>query len=114
MSIPNSADPTPRVFAFVLALNNITVLDATNPERHEVSIRLDIGGAAIRPREMVFAPNSATAYVRSDNARDVMEILINDDPPLGVDPLENDYRPALAELGAGGGPALDCTADRGS
>lgn len=105
MSIPGAEDPSPRVFAFVLALNNLTVLDATHPQRHEVSIRLDIGGSAIRPREIVFAPNSATAYVRSDNARDVLEILINADPPLGVDPMENDYRPALAELGAGGGPA---------
>lgn len=105
MTIPGAEDPTPRVFAFVLALNNITVLDATYPDRNEVSIRLDVGGAAVHPRELVFAPNSATVYVRSDNARDVLEILINSDPPLGIDPLENDYRPALAELGAGGGPA---------
>lgn len=105
MSIPGADDPTPRIFAFVLAINNVTVLDATFPERHEVSIRLDIGGSAIRPREVVFAPNTATAYLRSDNARDVLEILINADPPVGSDPLANDYRPALSELGAGGGPA---------
>jgi hypothetical protein len=105
MAIPGADDPTPRIFAFVLALNNLTVLDATYPERHEVTIRLDQAGAAVRPREMVFAPNTATAYLRSDNARDVLEIIIGADPPVGNDVLQNDYRPALAELGAGGGPA---------
>jgi hypothetical protein len=35
----------------------------------------------------------------------VLEIIISADPPVGSDPLQNDYRPALAELGAGGGPA---------
>ncbi len=105
MAIPGAEDPTPRVFAFILALNNLTVIDATYPERSEVSIRLDQAGASVRPREMVFAPNTATAYLRSDNARDVLEILINYEPPNEEDPLDNDYRPALAELGAGGGPA---------
>lgn len=105
IAIPGSDDPTPRIFAFVLALNNVTVLDATYPERREVSIRLDIGEEAVRPREMVFAPSTATAYLRSDNAHDVLEILLNPDPPVGTDPLQNDYRPALAELGAGGGPS---------
>ena len=105
MAIPGAEDPTPRIFAFVLALNNLTVIDATYPERNEVSIRLDLDGAAVRPREMVFAPNTATAYLRSENARDVLEILINYEAPSADDPFDNDYRPALAELGAGGGPA---------
>ncbi|MEM9489815.1 MAG: hypothetical protein AAGC55_11755 [Myxococcota bacterium] len=105
MVIPGSPDPTPRTFAFVLAPNNVTVLDTTYPDRREVSIRLDLGGATVRPRELVFAPNTATAYLRSDNANDVLEILISDDPPLDGDTNDNDYRPALAELGAGAGPA---------
>jgi hypothetical protein len=105
MSIPGAEDPTPRIFAFILAVNNLTILDATYPERNEVSIRLDIADTTVRPREMVFAPNTATAYLRSDNARDVLEILINYEPPSAEDPNDNDYRPALAELGAGGGPA---------
>ncbi|MBW2278007.1 MAG: hypothetical protein JRF63_10970, partial [Deltaproteobacteria bacterium] len=105
MAIPGADDPTPRVFAFVLALNNLTMIDVTYPSRNEVSIRLDIDGAAVRPREMVFAPNTATAYLRSDNARDVLEILINYEAPNPESENDNDYRPALAELGAGGGPA---------
>lgn len=105
MSIPGADDPTPRIFAFVLALDNVTVLDATYPERNEVSIRLDIGDTAVRPREMVFAPGSATVYLRSDNARDILEIFLNPDDPAGSTPDQNDYRPVLAELGAGGGPA---------
>jgi hypothetical protein len=105
MVIPGAEDPTPRIFAFVLSPGNVTVLDATYPERREVSIRLDVTGAAVRPRAVVFAPNTATAYLRSDNARDVLEVFINYDPPSPSDPNDNDYRPALAELGAGGGPA---------
>jgi len=49
----------------------------------------------------VFAPNTASVYVRSDNARDVLQVLL--EPSVG-DPTGNDYRPLLAELGAGGGP----------
>jgi len=105
MVIPGATDPTPRVFAFVLALNNITIIDATYPARNEVSIRLDSAGVNVRPREIVFAPNSSSAYLRSDNARDVLEILLNYDPPGTQDPNDNDFRPALAELGAGAGPA---------
>jgi hypothetical protein len=105
MVIPGAADDTPRILAFVLAQNNVTVLDATHPERREVSIRLDLGGEPVRPRELVFAPGTATAYLRSDNARDVLEILIQAEPGVVGDEDDNDYQPALAELGAGGGPA---------
>jgi hypothetical protein len=102
MVVPNSADPDPRTFAFVLASDNLTVLDATHPERPDISIRLDLGSTAVVPREVVFAPNSASAYVRSDNARDVLQVLLVADPPASAD--GNSYRPLLAELGAGGGP----------
>ncbi len=105
MAIPGADDPTPRTFAFVLAANTITILDATYPERAEVSVRLDTTGSNVRPRELVFAPNTATAYLRSDNARDVLAILLGFDPPSPDRPEDNDYRPALAELGAGGGPS---------
>jgi hypothetical protein len=105
MRIPGAEDDTPRVLAFVLAQNNLTMFDATHPERREVSIRLDLGGEPVQPRELVFAPGTATAYLRSDNARDVLEILIQGEPGVAGDERDNDYQPALAELGAGGGPA---------
>lgn len=105
MIIPGAEDDTPRILAFVLAQNNLTMFDATHPERREVSIRLDLGGAPVQPRELAFAPGTATAYLRSDNARDVLEILIQAEPGVVSDERDNDYQPALAELGAGGGPA---------
>jgi len=105
MAIPGAEDPTPRVFAFVLALNRVTVVDATHPTRDEVTIRLDEAGASVDPREVVFAPNAATAYLRSDGARDVLEVVIGFDPPAADRANANDYRTVLAELGAGGGPA---------
>ena len=101
---PGSTDPTPRTFAFILSANNLTVLDATHPDRHEVSIRLDLGGAAVIPREVVFAPNTASAYVRSDHARDVLQVLLEGEPPNPNELHDNDFRAVVAELGAGGGP----------
>jgi len=104
MVVPGSSDPTPRTFAFILSANNLTVLDATHPDRHEVSIRLDLGGAPVVPRQVVFAPNSASAYVRSDNARDVLQVLLEAEPPDPTVRNANDFRAVVAELGAGGGP----------
>lgn len=102
MVVPGAEDPTPRTFAFVLSSNNLTLLDASHPGRREVSIRLDLGGQPVLPREVVFAPNTSSAYVRSDNARDVLQVLIEAVPP--ATPESADYKPLLAELGAGGGP----------
>ncbi|MCP4446781.1 MAG: hypothetical protein GY811_15750 [Myxococcales bacterium] len=107
MRIPGAEDQSPRVFACILAENTLTLLDATNPKRREVTIRLGTGsedaGSAIRPRELVFAPNTGTAYLRSDNATDVLSVLLNGEAQESE--LDNDYQPALAELGAGSGPA---------
>ena len=102
MIVPGSEDPTPRTFAFVLSSNNLTLIDANHPEKREVSVRLDLGGQAVIPREVVFAPNTSSAYVRSDNARDVLQVLIQATPPETSD--HADFKPLLAELGAGGGP----------
>ena len=101
--VPGAADPTPRTFAFVLAADNLTVLDATHPERREVSIRLDLAGAPVIPREVVFAPKTASAYVRSDNAADVLQVLLEGTVAAGAG--GNDFRPNLAQVGAGGGPS---------
>jgi hypothetical protein len=102
MVVPGAADATPRTFAFIMSQNTLTILDASHPDRRDVSIRLDLGGTAVIPREVVFAPNTASAYVRSDNARDVLQVLLQPDEPQTPD--GNDFRPQLAELGAGGGP----------
>jgi len=102
MIVPGAADGTPRTFAFVLSQNNLTMLDATNPTRREVSIRLDLGGQPVTPREIVFAPNTSSAYVRSDNARDVLQVIVESAAQETDDAA--DFRPLLAELGAGGGP----------
>jgi len=103
--LPGSADPTPRSFAFILSASTLTVLDATHPDRHEVSIRLDLGGTPVVPRQVVFAPGSASAYVRSDRARDVLQVALEPQPPDPTDPGDNDFRAVVAELGAGGGPS---------
>jgi hypothetical protein len=105
MAIPGADDPSERIFAFVLARNVVTIVDASHPDRDEVSIRLDGAGSNVLPREMVFAPNTATAYLRSDGARDVLELVLMPDPPDEANPTANDYRPLLAELGAGGAPS---------
>jgi hypothetical protein len=98
--VPGTGEP--RTFGFILSSNNLTVLDVTHPERREISIRLDLGGPAVIPKEVVFAPKTASAYVRSDNARDVLQVIL--EKATQETPEANDYRPVLAELGAGGGP----------
>jgi hypothetical protein len=105
MQVPGAPDQTPRIFAFVLSLDTLTVIDATYPERNEASIRIGGTGDGVRPRAIVFDPASATAYLRSDNARDVLEVLIRHQAPSERNPRDNDFRPAVAELGAGAGPA---------
>jgi len=105
IAIAGAADPTPRTFAFVLAEDDLTVFDATHADRDDISIRLDTagqGGQSVTPREIVFAPASASAYVRSDNASDVLQVILEPLPPAMPD--ANDYLPQLAELGAGAGP----------
>ena len=106
MAIAGADDASERVFAFILATNVVTVVDASHPLHNEVSIRLDVAGTGtVVPRELVFAPATATAYLRSDGARDILELELVADPPAGTGPTENDYQPLLAELGAGGGPS---------
>ncbi len=117
MAIPDAEDPTPRTFAFVLAPGSVTVLDATYPKRREVTVRLSLGsggtgggtgtGATVTPREVVFAPGACAAYLRADGARDVLQILLSFEAPTNPSPdtNDNDFQPALAELGAGGAPA---------
>jgi len=105
MSIPNADDPSPRTFAFVFSHNVVTVVDASHADRNEVSLRLDAAGASVDPREVVFAPASQTAYLRSDGARDVLQVTLEADAATPGDAHSNDYRPLLAELGAGGGPS---------
>lgn len=103
MAVAGATDPSPRTFGFVLSANTVTVLDVTHPRRREISIRLDTAGTNVMPQEIVFAPNTASAYVRSDGAGDVLQVLLQ--PTLPTAPEGNDYHPVLAELGAGGGPS---------
>ena len=103
--IPGAPDTQPRTFAFVLAPGSVTVIDTTNPTRNEVSVRLEGTGEDVLPREIVFDTASAIAYLRSDNARDVLEILIRHEPPSPDDANDNDFHTVLSELGAGGGPS---------
>jgi hypothetical protein len=109
MVVPDATDITPRTFAFVLAPGAVTVLDATYPERREVTVRLsldgDVTGATVTPREVVFAPAACAAYLRADGARDVLQILLSFEAPTAGEVNDNDFQPALAELGAGGAPA---------
>lgn len=104
MAIPGAADPAERIFAFILARNVLTVVDASHPDRDEVSIRLDGAGTNVLPQELVFAPNTATSYMRSDGARDVLEVVLTPDV-VGPSAAANDFHPVLAELGAGGAPS---------
>jgi hypothetical protein len=106
MIVPGAPDATPRTFAFVMAPSSVTVLDATHPARREVTVRLSLDAQAlVTPREVVFAPAAGAAYLRADGARDVLQILLAFEAPTPGVADDNDFQPALAELGAGGAPA---------
>ncbi len=95
----------PRTLAFVLAEDTVTLLDTNHPMRDEVSLRVGGTGDEVMPRELAFEPDVGVAYLRSDGARDVLEIDLRPRERGEDDERTNDFRPALAELGAGGGPA---------
>lgn len=92
-----------RTMAFVFAPNTLTILDATRPRSREITVRLSLSSGIVRPRELAFAPQAGAAYLRADGARDVLQVLLSAEPPS--DPSDNDFRAALAELGAGAAPA---------
>lgn len=102
MTIPGT-DAPPRTLAFVLAADAVTILDASSPQTREVTIRLSLDGAGITPRELAFAPRTGSAYVRADGASDILEIVMSAEEPRDAE--DNDFQPALAELGAGAAPA---------
>jgi hypothetical protein len=99
------SDAPPRTFAFVLAEGQLAVIDTEHPTRRDISIRLDGVGERVLPREIVFEPDAGLAYLRSDGARDVLEIELVSRAIRAGDAQGNDFLPVLAELGAGGGPA---------
>jgi hypothetical protein len=101
-SVAGAEDPSPRTFAYVLAPNDLTVLDASHPDRREISMRLDAAGQSVTPQQIVFAAHAPIAYVRSDGAADILQVVL--EPVPSAENNGNDVRPLLAELGAGGGP----------
>ena len=105
MVVPGDPDGTPRVFAFVLAPGTVTMLDVTRPKLREVSLRLTTTGETVAAEELVFAPQAGAAFIRASGARDVLAVQLSYEAPRADIPDDNDVRPSLAELGAGGRPA---------
>jgi hypothetical protein len=104
ITIPGATDVTPRTLAFVFSPNLVTILDASHPDRSEISVRLTTSStdATVTPLELAFAPGAGTAYLRADGARDVLQIVLSAVTP-GAD--GNDFHPSLTELGAHAAPA---------
>ncbi len=108
--VPHGApdtDQDPHTFAFIFAPNTLTILDATHPDRREVTIKLASPGtsAIVTPQELVFAPKASAVYLRADGARDVLSVGLEYQAPNAMLGDTNDYRPSLMELGAGAAPA---------
>ena len=103
MVVPGAADPTPRTFAFILSANNLTVLDADAPRSPR---DLD------PPRPRRPAGDAARGRVRAEHRERVRAQRQRARRAPGLarprharrTPTDNDFRPQLAELGAGGGP----------
>ena len=105
MAISQDPSGRDRTLAYVLARDTLTIFDADAPDRREISLRLDTGDADLLPREMVFVPGASTAYLRSENARDIFEISLSYQEETTGSDDDNDFRAVISEVGAGGTPA---------
>jgi hypothetical protein len=94
----------PRTLAAVFATGYITLLDVTNPERSEVTIRLTLPEMTqeIVGQEMVFVDEAGTAYLRASNTNDIYAFTLTARQP--EDEVQNDFQVSINTLAAGSSP----------
>ena len=100
LAIP-AGGPATRSLAVALARNYLTFVDLGHPERAEITVPLVPGDSTITvtPRQIVFAPDSATAFVRADGSADVFGISLEARVP--VDATQNDFFPRINQPSSG-------------
>ncbi len=104
-SPPMPVNGTPRRLAVVLSDAYVTLLDLTNPQRSEITVRLTLpeDPRAIRPAQLLFDPDQSTVYVRAEASNDIYALRLVPVTPDG--PAANDFRPTINQLAAGRNPS---------
>ena len=104
-SPPMPINGTARTLAVVLSDAYVTLIDLTNPQRAETTVRLTLpeDARAIRPAQLLFDPEQSTVYARAEQSNDVYALRLAPVTPDGPD--SNDFRPTINQLAAGRNPS---------
>ena len=87
---PAMAAPAPsgakRTLAVVQAVNQLTLLDMTNPARAEITVPLAKleGSAQVTPHEVLFSKSTGTIFVRGQGSADVYALRLTAKKPSGA------------------------------
>jgi hypothetical protein len=102
---PDGSLGTPRTLAVVFAEGYLTFLDVTHPERSEVTVHLTRpeDTTVVTPRQLVFAPEAGTAFLRSAGSNDIYAFTLSHRAPQSS--RQNDFIVSINTLAAGTTPA---------
>ena len=102
---PNMAVPAPsgarRTLAVIQAVNQLTLLDMSNPGRAEITVPLaKLGGSAkVSPKEVLFSTGTGTIFVRGQGSPDVYALRLAAKKPSGS--KGNDFAPVINQPSSG-------------
>lgn len=101
---PDATPGEPRTLAVVFATGYLTFLDVTHPERGEVTVRLSLPemNQDIVGQELVFVPESGTAFLRTASTSDIYVFALT--TRQTTDPQQNDFQISINTLPAGSIP----------
>jgi hypothetical protein len=100
-SPPMTLSATSRTLAVVLSDNQLTLLDADNPNRAEITVPLKQLGssASVSPQELQFSAANATIFVRASGSADVYALKLASKEPSG--PTGNDFSVVVNQPSSG-------------
>jgi len=102
---PDMAVPAPsgkkRTLAVIQAVNQLTLMDMSNPERAEITVPLAKleGSASVRPKEVLFSKGTGTVFVRGQGSADVYALKLTTKKPDGA--KGNDFAVVINQPSSG-------------
>ena len=102
---PHMAAPAPsgakRTLAVIQAVNQLTLLDMSNPQRAEITVPLAKleGNATVSPKEVLFSTGTGTIFVRGQGSADVYALRLTTKKPEGA--KGNDFSVVINQPSSG-------------
>ena len=102
---PTMAAPAPagkkRTLAVIQAVNQLTLVDMSNPERAEITVPLAKleGSATVSPQEVLFSTGTGTIFVRGQGSADVYALRLTAKTPTGA--TGNDFGVVINQPSSG-------------